>query len=106
MPKSYTFNSVQTHLNMKDGHVEEVTEAVSVRNGKGTKSVRIRRNNTVKVAKHPLTPTELKNIQTKTFMPNLFQPCHADCKKTPQASKTPKANVRKGKTLKKKPTKK
>jgi hypothetical protein len=68
---------------------------VSVRNGKGTKSVRIRRNNQVKTAKHKLTPTELKNIQNKNFMPNLFKPCHGDCQK-----------ARNKKTQKKKPTKK
>ena len=81
MPEKYTFNSVQTHLNVRDGHLEEVTESVSVRNGKGTKSVRIRQNNKVKTAKHTLSPTELKNIRNKTFMPNLFQPCHKDCTK-------------------------
>jgi hypothetical protein len=95
MPEKYTFNSVQTHLNVRDGHLEEVTESVSVRNGKGTKSVRIRRNNTVKTAKHKLSSKELKNIQGKNFMPNLFTPCHTDCRK-----------VRNAKTQKKKPSKK
>ena len=100
MPEKYSFNSVQTHLNVSNGHLEEVTESVSVRNGKGTKSVRIRRNNKVKTAKHKLSPAELKNIKTKNFMPNLFVPCHNDCKK-PQVPK-----VRNAKTQKKKPTKK
>lgn len=100
MPEQYSFNSVQTHLNVdpKGGHVEEVTESVSVRNGKGTKSVRIRRNNQVKTAKHKLSPTELKNIQNKTFMPNLFQSCHGDCAKGKL--------MRNKKTQKKKPSKK
>jgi hypothetical protein len=99
MPEKYSFNSVQTHLNVSNGHVEEVTESVSVRNGKGTKSVRIRRNNKVKTAKQKLTPTELKNIKAKNFMPNLFVPCHNDCAKI-------KPKVRNAKTQKKKPTKK
>jgi hypothetical protein len=99
--EKYSFNSVQTHLNVQGGHVEEVTEAVSVRNGKGTKSVRIRRNNKVKTAKHKLSPLELKNIQSKTFMPKLFEPCHGECKKTSRDSP-----ARNKKTLKKKPTKK
>lgn len=102
MPEKYSFNSVQTHLNVnpKGGHVEEVTESVSVRNGKGTKSVRIRRNNQVKTAKHKLSPTELKNIQNKTFMPNLFQSCHT-CAKGKTAPL-----MRNKKTQKKKPSKK
>lgn len=96
MPEKYTFNSVQTHLNVRDGHLEEVTESVSVRNGKGTKSVRIRRNNKVKTAKHKLSSKELKNIKGKNFMPNLFTPCHTDCNKP----------LRNTKTQKKKPSKK
>lgn len=101
MPEKYSFNSVQTHLNVRDGHLEEVTESVSIRNGKGTKSVRIRRNNQVKTAKHKLNSKELKNIQNKTFMPNLFQSCHGDCNK---AKTAPLA--RNKKTQKKKPSKK
>jgi hypothetical protein len=99
--EKYSFNSVQTHLNVRDGHMEEVTESVSVRNGKGTKSVRIRRNNQVKTAKHKLSPVELKNIQKKTFMPNLFKPCHGDCN-APHTAPL----MRNKKTQKKKPTKK
>ena len=101
MPEKYSFTRVQTHLNVKNGHVEEVTESVSVRNGKGTKSVRIRRNNQVKTAKHKLSPVELKNIQSKNFMPNLFKPCHGDCNSPLTA-----ALARNKKTQKKKPTKK
>jgi hypothetical protein len=107
--EKYSFNSVQTHLNVHDGHMEEVTESVSVRNGKGTKSVRIRRNNQVKTAKHKLSPVELKNIKNKNFMPNLFTPCHGDCAKGKSASLTAALAaplMRNKKTQKKKPTKK
>ena len=106
--EKYSFNSVQTHLNVHDGHMEEVTESVSVRNGKGTKSVRIRRNNQVKTAKHKLSPVELKNIQSKTFMPNLFQSCHGDCAKdkAPHTAALTAPLMRNKKTQKKKPTKK
>jgi len=101
--EKYSFNSVQTHFNQRNGHVEEVTEAVSVRNGKGTKSVRIRTNNKVKTAKRKLNAEELKNIKSKTFMPNLFQACHGDCNK---AAAQTASLTRNKKTQKKKPTKK
>lgn len=104
MPEKYSFNSVQTHLNVNNGHLEEVTESVSVRNGKGTKSVRIRRNNQVKTAKHKLSPMELKNIQKKTFMPNLFQSCHGDC--ASHTAPLTASLARNKKTQKKKPSKK
>ena len=79
MQEHYTFHSVQTHYKQVNGHMEEVTEAVSVKNGKGTKSVRRRVNNTVRVAKRPLSKQELTNIKNRKFMPNLFTPCHGDC---------------------------
>jgi hypothetical protein len=83
----YTFHSVQTHYKQVNGHMEEVTEAVSVKNGKGTKSVRRRVNNTVRVAKRPLSMEELTNIQSRTFMPKLFTDCHGDCKIKPRKTK-------------------
>jgi hypothetical protein len=87
MQEHYTFHSVQTHYKQVNGHMEEVTEAVSVKNGKGTKSVRRRVNNTVRVAKRPLSKQELTNIKNRKFMPNLFTPCHGDCQKPRKTKK-------------------
>lgn len=76
---SFAFNSVQTHIKATPDGQEEVTEAVSIRNGKGTKTVRTRKNSTVKVSKKKLSAKEIKNIKARKFMPKLFVPCHNDC---------------------------
>lgn len=76
----FTFNSVQTHIRALPNGREEVTEAVSIRNGKGTKTVRTRKNKQLKVSKKKLSPKEIKNIKNRKFMPALFEECHNDCK--------------------------
>lgn len=90
----YSFDSVQTHTNVKNGTIQEVTETVRIRNGKGVKSVTVRNKNKVKTSTHPLTPNEMKNIQTKQFMPTLFSSCHT-------ALTSGAAGTRRNKTVKK-----
>ena len=93
----YTFHSVQTHFKKANGHMEEITEAISVKNGKGQKTVRKRVNNTVRVAKRPLSITELSNIRNKKFMPTLFEDCHGDCSASAKAKAKANGKTRKTK---------
>jgi hypothetical protein len=79
---NFAFNSVQTHIRMSPSGKEEVTEAVSIRNGKGTKTVSTRKNKQLKVSKKKLSAKEIKNIKNRKFMPTLFKECHTDCNKT------------------------
>lgn len=64
-------NSVQSHINNRPGHRTEVTEAVSIRNGKGKKTIRVRKNNKVTEKAIKLKQGEIKNIMGKKFMPSL-----------------------------------
>jgi hypothetical protein len=82
----YAFNSVQTHIAVIDGKKSETTEAVSVRNGKGQKTVKKRVNGKLHSKTIPLTPTEIHNIQYRKFMPEFFHECH-DCVENFVASK-------------------
>ncbi len=72
----YSFNSITTHIEMKNGKQVEVTEAVMIRNGEGYKTVITRENGKKKQSKHPLTQTEVTNIKERKFMPTLFDPCY------------------------------
>jgi hypothetical protein len=74
--KHFSFNSVQSHINNRPGHRTEVTEAVSIRNGKGKKTIRVRKNNKVTEKAIKLKQGEIKNIMGKKFMPRLFEENH------------------------------
>ena len=65
-----------------DGEEVETTEAVSIKNGKGTKTVTKRHNGKTSSKTMKLKPKEIKNIQEKKFMPKLFVPCMNHCNKT------------------------
>jgi hypothetical protein len=75
----YSFNSVSTHTSMINGKRQSTTEAVSVRNGKGMKTV-VKRVGAKKTrSKKSLSTSEVKNIMDRKFMPDLFTPCHDEC---------------------------
>jgi hypothetical protein len=76
MVSHFSYNSVQTHSTYENGHMTEVTEATRIKNGKGTKTVTKRNGRKVSKKTLPLTSTEMKNIQTRKFMPSLFLDCH------------------------------
>jgi hypothetical protein len=72
----YSFNSVSTHASMINGKKQHTTEAVSVRNGKGMKTVVKRVGNKTSKSKKELSGEEIRNIMDRKFMPTLFTPCH------------------------------
>ena len=80
--KHFSFNSVQSHIDNRPGHRTEITEAVSIRNGKGKKTVRVRKNNKVSEKAIKLKKGEIKNIMGKKFMPNLFKANHSALRET------------------------
>ncbi len=93
----YAFNSVQTHIAVINGKRSETTEAVSVRNGKGQKTVKKRVNGQVHSKTLSLTPSEIHNIQHRKFMPEFFHECHDCVEKSLAAQKTRVQKKGKGK---------
>jgi hypothetical protein len=77
MVSNFSYNSVQTHSTNLDGKITEVTESTRIKNGKGTKTVKKRAGRKVSSKTLPLTSAEVKNIETRKFMPSLFADCHA-----------------------------
>jgi hypothetical protein len=75
----YSFNSVSTHTSMLNGKRKSTTEAVSIRNGNGMKTVVKRVGSKKTRSKKPLSVSEVENIMGRKFMPELFVPCHTDC---------------------------
>ena len=72
----FSYNSVQTHSSYVNGKISEVTESTKIRNGKGSKTVKKHEGKKIMSKTLPLTSSEIKNIQTKKFMPSLFADCH------------------------------
>lgn len=93
----FSSNFVQTYSVLHDGQHREVTEAISIRNGEGHKTVRYRNNGKVKETVHKLSHDEITNIMNKKFMPDLFKPCHDECA-TKEALPEKKVRQQKGKT--------
>ncbi len=73
----FSYNSSQTHFTTVNGVRKQVTEEVSIRNGKGMKRVMTRTNGASNAATKKLSKKEVKNILNRKFMPSLFAPCHA-----------------------------
>lgn len=95
----YSFNSVSTHTSVINGKRQSTTEAVSVRNGNGMKTVVKRRGTKTSKSKRRLTPEELQNIMDRKFMPSLFTPCHEDCERilnSPKKMRSTRKRVKKG----------
>jgi hypothetical protein len=81
MSSHFSYNSVQTHSTYVDGKITEVTEATRIKNGKGIKTVKKKNGRKIISKTLPLTSVEIKNIQTRKFMPSLFADCHGHCNK-------------------------
>ena len=97
----FSYNSVQTHSSYVNGKLSEVTESTSIRNGKGSKNVKKRQGKKVMSKTLPLTSSEIKNIQTRKFMPALFQDCHNGlCATNKSIRKTRKVKPRTKKSTK------
>ena len=80
---------------MKNGKVQTKEQIVNVRNGKGTKTVIINNNKGAHKSTRKLTKKEIKNIQSRKFMPNLFSDCYSSlrpCSKTRKRSLTRKGS--------------
>jgi hypothetical protein len=94
----YMFHSTQTHISAVNGKRTSTTEAVSIRNGKGMKTVVKTTNGKTRRAKHSLREDEIRNVMNRKFMPSLFVPCHNDCASpTSLVRKTKKATKKRSK---------
>jgi len=96
MVSHFSYNSEQTHSTYVNGQLTEVTESTKIRNGKGVKTVKKRNGNSLVSKTLPLTSTEVKNIQTRKFMPSLFAECHKGCdnKKTRKVTRRTKKSTK------------
>ena len=93
----FTYASVQKHVVMTPEGKEVKTTKVNVNNGRGTKSVILKKNGTMKAKHHPLSKREITNIRNHKFMPNLFTPLT----KTLRSAMRPSAMRLFNKTIKK-----
>lgn len=114
------FHSSSTHIEVVNGHRVQVTEKITLRDGKGKKTVISSENGVKKVQTLPLNPSaskmrrcrrsirkcsidltqdQIKNIKDRKFMPDLFDDCYSslgDCltnsqRNTRRLSKTSKS---------------
>ena len=87
----FQYHSSQIHSTVVNGKERTQQNTVQVQNNVGTKQVQILANGKVIQSKQkPLTSKEIKNIQTRKFMPGLFSDCTSKCKTSRRNRKTRK----------------
>ena len=91
----FTYASVQKHVVMTPEGRETKTTSVNVNNGRGVKSVVLKKNGTMKAKHQRLTNREITNIRNHRFMPNLFRPLTRSLRMRPY-NKTIKKSKKKG----------
>ena len=95
----FSYTSVESHgVVTPDGKKIKETR-VNVKNGKGTKTVIVADNEGVHSDTMSLNATEIKNIQNRKFMPELFHEPMQNIKrkKTRRTKRTSKKDTRKSK---------
>jgi len=70
--KHFSYHSSESHTTIVDGKRNCKQTMVNVKNGKGTKKVTTTHGPHSKSSTHKLTPSEIKNIKGRIFMPNFF----------------------------------
>ena len=68
----FSYHSAESHTTMANGKRNCKKTIVNVKNGKGTKKVITSHGSKSKTSTHKLTPSEIKNIKGRKFMPNFF----------------------------------
>ena len=73
----FTYNSVQTHSDFKNGKGQTKTNRVTIKGKSGYKMITIRNKSgrVTKKSKKRLTQKEIKCIQRCQFIPGLFNEC-------------------------------
>ena len=72
----FHFVSQESHTSIQNGSKQTKEQIVNVRNGKGTKTVIVNNKKGTHKSTRKLTKKEIKNIQSRKFMPNLFSDCY------------------------------
>lgn len=74
----FSYNSVQTHSEYKNGKGQTKTNRVTIRGKKGFKMITIRNKSgrVTRKSKKALTKKEISCIKKCQFIPGLFKDCH------------------------------
>lgn len=70
---TFEYHSEQTHTAINNGTKTTKKNTVTVKNGKGTKTVTVKENGRTRKSMKPLTPKEIRSIQKSQFIPGLFR---------------------------------
>ena len=73
----FNYLSVQSHTVKTPEKEEEHLKEVRVENGKGTKTLVVKKNGKTRKTTEKLSKAEIKNIKAHKFMPHLFRKCSA-----------------------------
>ena len=69
------YHSKQMHSQFVNGVTEERQQIVDIRGNKGTKTVIVTQNGTIKESVKPLSAKEIACIRRCQFIPGLFKEC-------------------------------
>ncbi len=88
------------HYSSVNGVSRQQENIVNVKNGKGTKTVKIVQNGKTKKATRKLTDDNIQCIQKHQFIPGLFSDCLNDVNLRLGSSNTRRSTKKKGKAKK------
>jgi hypothetical protein len=71
----FQYESVQTHIDLRNGKRRNKTQRVSIKGSKGFKQVTIQGPGKKRTSKKPLSKKEIQCIRKCQFIPGLFRDC-------------------------------
>lgn len=88
------------HFSSMNGVKREQENIVNIRNGKGTKTVKVRENGKTRKVSRQLTDKNIQCIRRHQFIPGLFSDCLTDVNLRLGSSNTRRSTKKKGKAKK------
>ncbi len=96
----FSYKSHQVHYSSVNGESRQQENIVNVKNGKGTKTVKITQNGKTKKVSRQLTDDNIQCIRNHQFIPGLFSDCLKDANLRLSSSNTRRSKKKKGKAKK------
>ena len=85
------------HVSSMNGNTKRQENIVTIKNGKGTKTVKVTQNGKTRKSTRTLTEDNINCIKNHQFIPGLFSDCLHDANLRLATSNTRRATKKKGK---------
>jgi hypothetical protein len=92
----FAYKSHQMHVSSMNGETKQQENIVNIKNGKGTKTVKLTENGKTRKTTKTLTEDNINCIRNHQFIPGLFSDCLRDANLRLAASNTRRRSKKKG----------